>query len=50
MIDPHDCWTCMNLGEDHDRHADVKGGTQYEGWKPPCENWKQKQKKEEEEK
>ena len=44
MDDIHDCWTCakfkkLNPQGSHECTADVKGGTQYEGWKPPCANW-----------
>ena len=41
FTDLHDCWTCANF-KDYECHADIKGGTMYAGWKPPCENWKEK--------
>lgn len=38
--DRKDCWTCAKFGDDHECHADIKGGTQYKGWHPPCANWR----------
>ena len=39
-----DCWTCAKFKRvgkfSHECTADVKGGTMYEGWNPPCKNWK----------
>jgi hypothetical protein len=44
MDDIHDCWTCARFkqltpGGSHECTADVKGGTMYDGWHPPCKNW-----------
>ena len=45
FADEHDCWTCayfFKIGKSRECQAEVKGGTMYTGWKPPCENWKEK--------
>lgn len=45
MNEERDCWTCAKfkrVGISHECTADVKGGTMYDGWKPPCKNWKPK--------
>ena len=51
MNEEGNCWTCayfIETGNSLECNADVKGGTMYDGWKPPCKNWKEK--KEENEK
>ena len=44
--DRRDCWTCAKFKRvgkfSHECTADVRGGTMYEGWKPPCKNWEPK--------
>lgn len=47
-----DCWTCAKfkrVGLSHECTSDVKGGTQHEGWKPPCKNWEPKNEEQDDE-